>query len=183
MQNWALLEGCRRQICISQLLELCINKQWKSTSFLLIIWTRKMCHWVLTVRAASTKMLPLLLSDVVLTVDIFPLHSPGYQLSMLPKTLQTWIFHPKLFWYLTKNINWLQPSVLARPRKSLYKRLVSLGAIEYSQITNNESCSIPKGYITLMDVVIPSNIGLSPKAFICFYSGSHWSSSVKIWGY
>lgn len=44
-----------------------------------------MCHWVLTVRAASTKMLPLLLSDVILTVDIFPLHSPGYQLSMLTK--------------------------------------------------------------------------------------------------
>lgn len=54
-----------------------------------------------------------------------------------------------------------------------YHDLVSLGAIEYYQITNNESYSIPEGYIRLMDDVIPYNTAPSPKAITSFYSSFH----------
>lgn len=47
--------------------------------------------------------------------------------------------------------NWLEPNELARLRKSLYYTLVAFRAIEYHQITTSESCSIPQGYITVMD--------------------------------
>lgn len=46
--------------------------------------------------------------------------------------------------------------MLARARKSLCQTLVSFGAIEYYEITNNASCSTQEGRITLMDDVISS---------------------------